>query len=100
FLAIQIAGTLAQRFWGQAGVYATSVIGGLLSSASAVAAVGNLAAQGDITNAVAGRAAVIASLMSVLSNFPFVIRSDKGLLKRMMSATILIVVSGLVGLLL
>src|SRR5689334_13117569 len=45
FLALQVIGTLAHRVLGQAGFYAVSVIGGTVSSASAVASAGTLSAR-------------------------------------------------------
>jgi uncharacterized membrane protein (DUF4010 family) len=75
FLALQVAGTLAQRQFGNLGVYITSVFGGLISSASAVAAVASLTTNGTIPAHVGGTSAVLASLMSVLSNWPLVIRA-------------------------
>jgi len=46
FLALQVAGTLAQRALGHAGFYAVSVAGGVISSASATAAAANLQPPG------------------------------------------------------
>jgi uncharacterized membrane protein (DUF4010 family) len=53
FLALQVIGTLANRALGQAGFYAVSVIGGTVSSASAVASAGTLAARGTVEPGVA-----------------------------------------------
>jgi uncharacterized membrane protein (DUF4010 family) len=75
FLALQVSGALAQRQFGEWGLYATSIFGGLVSSASAVAAAATLAANGTISAQTAGVSAVIASLMSVLSNRPLVMRA-------------------------
>ena len=66
FLALQVAGTLAQGWLGRFGFYAVSLAGGLVSSASAVASAGLLAAHGLIPAAVAGTGAVLASLTSAL----------------------------------
>ncbi|MBX3010544.1 MAG: MgtC/SapB family protein [Caldilineaceae bacterium] len=72
-VVIQIAGVLGQQMLGQLGLYVTSFLGGLFSSSSAVAAAAALAARGTIASQVAGNAAVLASLTSVLVNVPLVI---------------------------
>jgi uncharacterized membrane protein (DUF4010 family) len=74
FLVLQVAGTLAQRTLGQSGFYAVSLIGGLVSSAGAVASAANLAAAGQITPDVAGTGAIFASLSSAFVNLPLVVR--------------------------
>jgi len=98
FLALQIAGTLSHHFLGTWGVYATSLIGGLFSSASAVAAAGALAAKGTVSNNVAATSAIIASLMSVLGNLPFVLRSgNKALTKRLAYTLGIVIGLGVLG---
>jgi uncharacterized membrane protein (DUF4010 family) len=84
FLALRIAGTLAQRALGEAGFYAVSAVGGVISSASAVASAANLAAAGTLPAQVAGNGAIIASAMSVIVNLPLVARvaKDRGLTLR------------------
>jgi hypothetical protein len=74
FLALRIAGTLAQRALGEAGFYAMSAVGGVVSSASAVASAANLAAAGTLPPQVAGIGAIIASATSALINLPLVAR--------------------------
>ncbi|MGH7874510.1 MAG: MgtC/SapB family protein [Candidatus Binatia bacterium] len=74
FLALRIAGTLAERGLGEAGFYAVSVVGGVVSSASAVASAANLATAGTLPPQVAGIGAIIASAMSALINLPLVAR--------------------------
>ena len=49
FLVLQVAGVVAQRLLGQPGVYATALLGGLVSSASAVAALAAMATKGVIS---------------------------------------------------
>ncbi|HTD90991.1 MAG TPA: DUF4010 domain-containing protein [Burkholderiales bacterium] len=68
-------GVLAQKFAGEAGFYAVSFLGGLASSASAVAAAASLAASGTLTADTAAAGAVIASLTSVMVNLPFILRA-------------------------
>jgi uncharacterized membrane protein (DUF4010 family) len=75
FLALQVAAVISQREFGQLGVYVVSLIGGLFSSASAVASVATLASAGKISNLVAGYSALIASIGSVLINLPLVGRA-------------------------
>ncbi len=102
FLALKVAGTLAQRSLGQFGFYAVSLAGGLISSASAVAAAGALAAA-DVKDArlatIAGTGAVIASLASTLVDLPLVARvaRERALTQRMALALGLIVLVGLAG---
>ncbi len=99
FLALQIAGTLAQRWLGQWGFFVVSLVGGLISSASAVAAAGTLAAQKVLPIDVAGTGAVLASLMSTLVNFPLVARigREQPLTRRIALALALVILVGIVG---
>jgi uncharacterized membrane protein (DUF4010 family) len=75
FLVLSVSGVLAQRSSGIFGFYAVSIAGGLLSSASAVAAVGTAAAHHQVSFRVAANGAVLASLTSVLINIPIVARA-------------------------
>ena len=74
FLAIQVLGTLAARFFGNMGLLAASVLSGMASSASATAAAANLAASQKIIPALAGTAAVAASMSSAMTNLPMVFK--------------------------
>jgi uncharacterized membrane protein (DUF4010 family) len=74
FLVIQVAGTVAQRGTGQAGFYLVCLLGGLVSSAGAVASAANLSAAGQLPPAVAGNGAIIASIASTMIHLPLVIR--------------------------
>ena len=74
FLAIQVLGTLAARFFGNMGLLAASVLSGMASSASATAAAANLAASQKIIPALAGTAAVVASMSSAMTNLPMVFK--------------------------
>lgn len=98
FIALQIGGTLAQRFLGAAGVLTVSVIGGFVSSASTTASAANLAAHGKITATVAGLAAVLASVASALVNLPLVrqITRDATLVRNLAWSTVACILSGLV----
>jgi uncharacterized membrane protein (DUF4010 family) len=64
FLVLQAGGTLAQQALGQFGFYAVSAVGGVVSSASAVASAGTLAAKGALAPEVAARGAILAALTS------------------------------------
>jgi uncharacterized membrane protein (DUF4010 family) len=77
FLTLGIAGTFAQRALGEVGFYAVSAVGGVISSASAVASAANLAATGTLPPQAAGNGAVIASLISAMVNLPLVARIAK-----------------------
>jgi uncharacterized membrane protein (DUF4010 family) len=74
FLVIQVLGTLAERWFGNSGFIAASGIGGIASSASSTAAAANLSASEKISPALAGTAAVIASMTSSLTNLPLIFK--------------------------
>lgn len=74
FLALQVASAFAQRTLGSGGLYAVSAIGGLVSSASAVAAAANMVSISSVTPQVAGTAAIVASLVSAWVELPIVVR--------------------------
>jgi len=90
FLAIQVIGTLAERLFGNLGFMTASGITGMASSASATAAAANLSASTKITPALAGTAAVIASMASALTNIPIVFKrfSRPQLLRAAFSTTV------------
>jgi uncharacterized membrane protein (DUF4010 family) len=77
FLALEIAGTIGQRMLGRFGFYTVSLIGGAVSSASAVASAANLASAGTLPPHVAATGAVFASAMSAMVNLPLVARLAK-----------------------
>lgn len=99
FLLIQVAGTLAQRTLGNSGFYGVSLIGGVVSSASAVASSANLAASETLSPRVAAMGAVLASAMSALVSLPLVKRvaNEKSLTKRVALALAVIVFLGAIG---
>lgn len=101
FLALQVVAVLAQNLLGQIGVYVTSFLGGLVSSASASAAAAALAAKGTIPNNVAGISVVIASLTSAFVNLPFFYRAKQPKLAWHLTWTVVVVmVAGIVGVIL
>jgi uncharacterized membrane protein (DUF4010 family) len=77
FIAIQVAGTLLTKYFGNYGMLATALIGGLVSSASTTAAAATMAMHGKISAALAGSATVITSLASAAVNLPIVWRTTK-----------------------
>jgi uncharacterized membrane protein (DUF4010 family) len=99
FLALQVIGTLANRALGQAGFYAVSVIGGTVSSASAVASAGTLAARGTVEPGVAGAGTVLASVASAVVHLPVVARAthDRRLTRRVAVVIAAVVAAAAVG---
>jgi len=74
FIAVQIAGTLAQRYLGNSGLQVVSVIGGLFSSASTTAAAADLAFHGKAFPLQVAIAVVLASIASVVIDLPILRR--------------------------
>jgi uncharacterized membrane protein (DUF4010 family) len=101
FLGLSVAGILAQRTLGVFGFYAISIAGGLLSSASAVAAAGTAAAHHEVSFSVAANGAVLASLTSVLINIPLISRTGQQprLTHALARALLIVVALGVVGVL-
>lgn len=98
FLMLQIVAVLAQQVLGTVGIYVTSFFGGLVSSASAVAAAASLVAQGTTSPTTAGISAVIASLTSTMINLPLIFRAQQRQLTwRFTWATTLVVGLGILG---
>lgn len=99
FLVLQLVGSLAQTLFGRFGFYAVSLLGGLVSSASAVAAAALLAAGNKIPVAVAGVGSILASMASAAVNVVLVARLSKSrdLARKVGVATLIILGVGLVG---
>lgn len=99
FLAISAIGTLAQRSLGQAGFYAVTLVGGAISSASAVASAALLAVHSSMPLRVAGTGAALASVTSAAINFILAARiaHESSLTRRMAWPSAAVVVAGLVG---
>lgn len=99
FLVLHIVGGLTQRQFGDAGFYFVSVVGGLMSSASAVAAAAALASQGSLSASTAGTGAVLASLTSIAFSMSFVLRTrERRLTTKLCTAMLCIAVAGAIGL--
>lgn len=100
FLLLHIVGGLTQRHFGDAGFYFVSIVGGLMSSASAVAAAATLASQGHLSPTAAGTGAVLASFTSIAFSLSFVLRThNRGLITRLALVMVCVAGAGLVGLL-
>jgi uncharacterized membrane protein (DUF4010 family) len=99
FLALQLIGSLGQSLFGRFGFYGVSLVGGCVSSASAVAAAAMLAAANKIPVAVAGVGSVLASLASAAINLVLVARLSKSrvLVRRVGLATLIVLALGLAG---
>lgn len=98
FLVLHVAGVVTQQSLGEMGFYAVSLIGGVVSSASAVAAAASLLTNESVSVYVASTGAVIASLASVLINLPLVLRArDRGLTWRLTLAMLTISLAGIAG---
>jgi uncharacterized membrane protein (DUF4010 family) len=98
FLVLHIVGGLAQRQFGDVGFYFVTIVGGLMSSASAVAAAATLASQGSISPTVAGAGALLASFTSIAFSLSFVMRThNRSLVTRLASAMFCVAVAGVVG---
>jgi len=101
FLALHVVGRLMQREFGEGGFYLVTVIGGLLSSASAVAAAASMASQGAIGFDVAANGAVMASLTSLAFSLSFILKTGhRRLIARLALAMVAIAVAGGAGVLL
>lgn len=74
FLILSVLGTLAQRVLGSSGFYAVSAAGGFVSSASAVASAGELAAHGKLSATAGGVGAGISAVTSAAVSVPLVSR--------------------------
>jgi uncharacterized membrane protein (DUF4010 family) len=99
FLVLNVAGALAQRFFGTASFYFVSAAGGLLSSASSIAAAATLMARHEITTETGVNGVILASLTSVLANIPLIqtLMPEKSLKRKTNLALIAIAAAGLVG---
>jgi uncharacterized membrane protein (DUF4010 family) len=99
FLAMQVAGAIAQSLLGRLGFYGVSILGGLVSSASAVASAAQLAAAGRVQEVTAGVGCVLASIASAGVNLVLVARLSRSasLVRRVSLATVLTILVGVAG---
>jgi uncharacterized membrane protein (DUF4010 family) len=97
FVLMSAAGTLGQRYLGNAGFLAFSVLGGLVSSASTTATAAALTANGTVPPSIGAAAVVITSIVSALITLPVVYRlNPKTALGGLVAASALMTVIGLV----
>jgi len=99
FLCLQVLGSVGQGLFGHLGFYVVSSLGGLVSSASAVAAAAALVVSGKISPSVGGIGAILASLASAGVNIALVARlsHSRPLTRRVALATAIVVAIGLGG---
>ncbi|MGA2374496.1 MAG: DUF4010 domain-containing protein [Candidatus Sulfotelmatobacter sp.] len=99
FIGIQIAGTLLTKYFGNEGMLATGIFGGLVSSASTTAAAATMAMHGKITASLAGSATVLTSLASAAVNLPIVWRTtkDKSVMKGLTIKMATVIATGIVA---
>jgi uncharacterized membrane protein (DUF4010 family) len=99
FVLFGVGGAIAQRELGEFGFYGVSLIGGALSSASAVASAALLAAHGSMPFDVAGRGAALASVTSAFVNLPLAARiaREQPLTRRIVLSLGAVVVLGIAG---
>lgn len=98
FLVLHVVGELAQRHFGELGFYFVSVVGGFMSSASAVAAAATLSSRGTLPPNVAGTGAVLASLTSIAFSLSFVLRTgNRPLIRRLAYSMVCVTVAGVIG---
>lgn len=77
FVGIQILGTAATRWLGNAGLLIVSILGGAVSSASTTAAAANLTAHGHASASQAAIATVATSIISTMMNLPLIYRQPQ-----------------------
>ncbi len=100
FLILHVVGGATQRQFGDVGFYFVSVVGGMMSSASAVAAAATLASQGSLSPTVAGTGAVLASFTSIAFGLSFVLKThNHALIRRLAYAMVAVAVAGIIGVL-
>jgi len=97
FVALEIAGTVAERFFGDMGFLVVSLFGGLASSASTTATAAALVTAGKISPQMAGIATVLASVSSALINLPLVQQQTHHpkLMRKLAGASLLVVALGI-----
>jgi uncharacterized membrane protein (DUF4010 family) len=74
FLALNVIGALAERYFGSASFYFVSAAGGLLSSGSSIASAATLIHHGELPAATGVNGVVISSITSVIINIPLLRR--------------------------
>jgi uncharacterized membrane protein (DUF4010 family) len=97
FVLIDIAGTLLARFFGEYGLLATGIFGGLVSSASTTAAAATMAMHGKISPSLAGSVAIVSSLASAVVNLPIIWKTvkDRAIVKKLTIEMLLVIGTGI-----
>jgi uncharacterized membrane protein (DUF4010 family) len=97
FVLLSSAGALGQRYLGNAGFLAFSLLGGLVSSASTTATAAALSANGSASPAIAAAGVVMTSVVSALVTLPVVYRlNPRTALGGLIAASALMTVVGLI----
>ena len=96
FVALEVLGELGRRTLGAWGLYVVSGVGGLVSSASAVASAGSLGAHRLASWTLAGNAALVASLASIAVNAVIVGRVARVpvLVRKTVAMVLMLVITG------
>ncbi|MFT3800759.1 MAG: MgtC/SapB family protein [Burkholderiaceae bacterium] len=101
FLLLSVGGTLMLKLIGEAAFYAVSFVGGLFSSASAVASAADLVSRQQIDPQQGAIGTLLASWASVVVNLPFLMRAHhRGLSRQIGIAVVVVMAAGAIGLLL
>jgi uncharacterized membrane protein (DUF4010 family) len=81
FLALNVAGGLAEHHLGAASFYVVSALGGLISSASSITSAATLIGSGHIPAKTGANGIILSTIVSVLANIPLIraMTSDKSL---------------------
>lgn len=97
FVLIDIAGTLLARSFGEYGLLATGIFGGLVSSASTTAAAATMAMHGKISPSLAGSVAIVSSLASAVVNLPIIWKTvkDPAIVKKLTIEMLLVIGTGI-----
>ncbi len=98
FVGLAAIGTLAERYLGNDGFLALSIVGGFVSSASTTATAAALVSAGKIAPETAGIAVVLTSMTSAIVDLPIIYQQtrERPLVRRLAAISALIVVVGLV----
>jgi uncharacterized membrane protein (DUF4010 family) len=99
FLALNVAGALAQRNFGSASFYFVSVLGGFLSSASSIASAATLISHHDLPAATGVNGVILSSLTSIVVNIPLIrsMAREASFRRRVSTALLAVIGVGLVG---
>lgn len=99
FLLLNVVGGLAQKAFGTASFYFVCAAGGLLSSASSIAAAANLIGHQNISVTTGVNGIVLSSLTSLLANIPLAhtMTRDAMLRKKMLWSLLAITLAGAMG---